>query len=289
MTIPRVILSAGLLTAVFGGLSGCGQGDGGEYRPYTAPVDAEPAGAASSAGPAEGRVDGANVASPAESVEGAAIAVVPAEARETSPITVPMVVEPESGDAAPAVEGGSSGTPGVDGTAAPGIVGANPVAGAAAPPAAPREIKLLVPEKTFRAVGPEGALRVTYDDLDLLKVLNMEPVTAEAPEHFPRWLTDLEGKRIRLRGYMRPDLVAEGLTGFILARDTQACCFGPNTKPYDIIPTMLRSGMTTDYIHLRPFDVVGVFHIDVSETRSKTGDRIVEYLYFIDDAVMIDL
>jgi hypothetical protein len=52
---------------------------------------------------------------------------------------------------------------------------------------------------------------------------------------------------------------------------------------------MLRSGMTTDYIHLRPFDVVGVFHIDVSETRSKTGDRIVEYLYFIDDAVMIDL
>jgi hypothetical protein len=211
------------------------------------------------------------------------------QAADTSPIT--PVAAPASTNA----ESGPTETPNTQGSSvgiasgAPVSVSANPNTPTAAPAGAPREVKLLVPEKTFRAAGPEGALRVTYDDLDLLKVLNMEPVTVDAPDHFPQWLTDLEGKRIRLRGYMRPDLVAEGLTGFILARDTQACCFGPNTKPYDIIPTMLREGVTTEYIELRPFDVVGVFHIEVNETRSRTGERKVEFLYNIDDAVIIQL
>ncbi len=285
MTIPRLILSAGLLTAVAALLSGCGQGDGGEYRPY-APVDSQPAAATTSDGPSVAGVEVGNGASTAQPADGNVVAVVPAETFEASPITVPMAPESGTADGATTDSNNSTGAPAVDVTATPENVSANPVTSA---PAAPRETKLLVPEKTFRAVGPEGALRVMYDDLDLLKVLNMEPVTVDAPDHFPQWLTDLDGKRIRLRGYMRPDLVAEGLTGFILARDTQACCFGPNTKAYDIIPTMLRKGTTTDYIHLRPFDVVGVFHIDVSETRTKTGARVVEYLYFIDDAVMIEL
>ena len=289
MTIPRLVLSAGLLAAVPIFVAGCGQGDGGEYRPYTAPNDAQPGSALTSAGPSANGVEVGNGAPAVQPVADNLVAAVPAETLESSPITVPMAPEPGTAEAAPAASDNSTGAPDVNDATAPENVPANPIASAAAPPAAPREMKLLVPEKSFRAVGPEGALRVTYDDLDLLKVLNMEPVTVDAPDHFPQWLTDLEGTRIRLRGYMRPDLVAEGLTGFILARDTQACCFGPNTKPYDIIPTMLRKGMTTDYIHLRPFDVVGVFHIDVSETRTKTGARIVEYLYFIDDAVMIDL
>ncbi len=152
-------------------------------------------------------------------------------------------------------------------------------------PSEPREIKLLVPEKTFKKEGPEGAIRVSYDDLDLLKVLNMEPVTAGAPEHFPSWLKDLDGKRIRLRGYMRPDVLAEDLPFFVLARDTQACCFGPNTKPYDIIPTIMREGVTTDYIHLQPFDIVGNFHINIEMDLDDPNK--VEFLYYIDDAVVI--
>jgi hypothetical protein len=153
-------------------------------------------------------------------------------------------------------------------------------------PSEPREVKLLVPEKSFRVEGPKQALRVVYDDLDLLKILNMEPVTLDAPDHFPSWLRALEGQRIRLRGFMRPGVVSEDLPMFVLARDTNACCFGPNTQAYDIIPVILQEGTTTDYIHLRPFDIVGVFHIMV-EPDSDDPNKVM-WLYYIDDAVLIE-
>lgn len=152
-----------------------------------------------------------------------------------------------------------------------------------APAAGPRVPKLLIPEKSFRHEG--DALRVSYDDLDLLKVLNMEPVTPKAPDMFPQWLKDLEGHRIRIRGYMRPGELSEGLPFFVLARDTNACCFGPNTKAYDIIPVIMREGVTTDYIHMQPFDIVGVFHTGV-EMDFANPDK-VEFLYRIEDAVLI--
>ena len=151
----------------------------------------------------------------------------------------------------------------------------------------PREIKLLVPEKEFRTEGPDDAIRLTFEDLDLLKVLNMEPVPKNAPDYFPQWLKDLEGQRIRLRGYMRPDFGSENIRGFILARDTEACCYGPNTKSYHIIPTIMKDGTTTDYIHLRPFDVVGVFRIQVEELTGDDGELEVAFVYVIEDAEVI--
>ena len=95
-------------------------------------------------------------------------------------------------------------------------------------PAEPREIKLLVKEKKFKAEGPDGALRVSYDDLDLLKILNMEPVPVDAADHFPTWLKDLDGKRIRIRGFMYPPFQETEIPFFVLARDNQICCFGRN-------------------------------------------------------------
>ena len=50
--------------------------------------------------------------------------------------------------------------------------------------AAPVEnkIELLIPEKSFRRERGTDAVRVSYDDIDLLKVLNMEPVPPNAVE-----------------------------------------------------------------------------------------------------------
>ncbi len=141
------------------------------------------------------------------------------------------------------------------------------------------EIKLLVPSKTFKAEGPDKALRVSFDDVDLLKVLNMDPVVPNARELMPGWLRELDGKRIRIRGFMIPPFSATGVRAFTLARDTNECCFGPNPTPYLLMDVFLRKGAETDYIDLRPFDVVGVFHI---------GEEIEPgYLYSIDDAVVI--
>lgn len=144
----------------------------------------------------------------------------------------------------------------------------------------PREIKLLIPERAFKTEGAEKSLRVSFDDLDLLKVLNMEPVVADAPELMPDWLSGLDGKTIRLRGFMYPPFQDTDLEAFILARDNQICCFGRDPKVYDLVRVLMKDGVTTDYIENRPFDVVGVFHI---------GDdaSIPGKLYTLDDAVVI--
>ena len=149
--------------------------------------------------------------------------------------------------------------------------------------AEPREIKLLVPEKSFRTEGPEGAVRVSYDDIDLLKVLNMEPVPVDAVDHFPKWLKDLDGKRLRIRGFMFPPFQETDIPAFVLARDNQICCFGRDPKRYDVIDVVMREGVTTNYIQNRPFDVVGVFHI---APESSEGE--LYQLYVIDDAIVID-
>lgn len=146
-----------------------------------------------------------------------------------------------------------------------------------------RKIKLLVPHQEFFAEGPNGAIRVSYDDLDLLKVLNMEPVPIDAVEYFPDWLKRLEGKRIRIRGFMYPPARQEGISSFILARDNQICCFGRSPKVYDLIIVDMKPGVTTSYIQNRPFDVVGEFHIEPVEA----GEELFE-LYSLKDAIIIE-
>jgi hypothetical protein len=145
-----------------------------------------------------------------------------------------------------------------------------------------RKVQVLIPFRNFKPEGQEGALRVSYDDIDLLKVLNMDPVTADAATKMPAWLKNLEGQRIRIRGFMYPTFQQTGVHAFGLARDNQICCFGRNPKIYDVFDVLLRDGVTTNYIPNRPFDVVGVFHI-----RPEAEDGKLYRLYEMDDATVI--
>ena len=149
--------------------------------------------------------------------------------------------------------------------------------------AEPREIKLLVPEKRFPKASADGTLRVTYDDLDLLKILNMEPVPLDVLDYLPDWLEALDGQRIRIRGFMLPEFQAEGLRGFILARDNELCCYGRAAKVYDLIGVRMAEGTTTNYLPRTPFDVEGVFHIIPPEPE----DDVLLRLYEIHDAKVI--
>ncbi|MDB4680213.1 hypothetical protein OAE80_04435 [Planctomycetaceae bacterium] len=144
-----------------------------------------------------------------------------------------------------------------------------------------REIKLLVENPGFRQ--EQGASRVSYDDLDLLKVLNMEPVPTDAASHFPDWMTALDGEKVRIRGFMYPPFRETGIEFFVLARDNQICCFGRNPKVYDLISVEMREGVTTNFILNRPFDVVGTFRI----RPEADGDELYG-LYEITDAKVID-
>jgi hypothetical protein len=148
-------------------------------------------------------------------------------------------------------------------------------------PTEAREIKLLVEPPSFRQES--GAARVSYDDLDLLKVLNMEPVPPDAVSHFPEWMMGLDGQKVRIRGFMYPPFRETGIEFFVLARDNQICCFGRNPKVYDLISVEMQEGLTTNYILNRPFDVVGTFHI----RPEVDGDELFG-LYEITDAKVVD-
>jgi hypothetical protein len=152
----------------------------------------------------------------------------------------------------------------------------------AAATGAARKVQLLIPDRKFKSEGPEGAWRVSYDDIDLLKILNMDPVPPNADKIMPAWLKGLEGKRIRIRGFMYPPFQQTGIHAFGLARDNQICCFGRNPKIYDLFDVLMRDGVTTDFLPNRPFDVVGLFHI-----RPEVEQGKLYRLYEIDDATVI--
>ncbi|SFI00472.1 hypothetical protein [Planctomicrobium piriforme] len=149
----------------------------------------------------------------------------------------------------------------------------------------PLPIKLLVPTRDFVAEGSEHALRVTYDDLDLLKVLNMDPVPPNAAEYFPDWLKNLDGKRVVLRGWMYPPSRQDGIASFMFVRDNGLCCFGSKPKIYDKVAVKMRPGTTTHYIQGRPFDVIATLTI---APEIEGDDETLWWMYFLDDAVVVE-
>jgi hypothetical protein len=141
----------------------------------------------------------------------------------------------------------------------------------------------LIPEKSFRRERGTDAVRINYDDIDLLKILNMEPVPPNAVDYFPDWLSSLNGKQIRIRGFMYPKFINEGITDFTLARDNGICCFQRMPKIYDVIFVKLKKGEITDYIDARPFDVEGTFRFDNEGDGSE-----LPRLYKIENARVLD-
>lgn len=186
-----------------------------------------------------------------------AVSVADPAPEATKPADLPPQVSENSGVEAAEVETGESDAAAVKstGVAAKGSETPESATGV------PREIQLLIPDQSFRRERNSTAVRVSYDDIDLLKILNMEPVPVDAVKHFPDWLKALDGTAVRIRGFMYPTFEATGLTGFTLARDNGICCFVRQPKIYDIIAIELASGVTSDYIEGKPFDVEGVFRI----------------------------
>jgi hypothetical protein len=191
--------------------------------------------------------------------------------------------EPATGGAAPVTDNSSTPAAPADSAAPLAAPTMKVVNGKVVVQTLPGGVRLLVPQASFRTEGPQGAIRVNYDDLDLLRILNMEPVSEDAVGYFPDWLKSLNGRKVRIRGFMVPGFEAAGLTQFVLARDTSACCFGPQAKLYYLIIVQLQPGKTTDYIPNHAFDVVGTFRIEM------LADQGVPIgLYWIDDAQIID-
>ena len=73
-------------------------------------------------------------------------------------------------------------------------------------------------------------------------------------------IEDLDGKRVRIRGYILPSFQQKGIKQFILVRDNMECCFGPGAALYDCIVVEMAKGKSTSFT-VRPVAVEGTFAI----------------------------
>jgi hypothetical protein len=74
-------------------------------------------------------------------------------------------------------------------------------------------------------------------------------------------ITQMFGKSIRIRGYIRPSFKQDGLTSFIFVRDNQECCYGPGAALFDCIAVRMVDNKTTSFT-VRPVTVEGVFSFE---------------------------
>ncbi len=195
----RTVLCGLAAIGVSATMIGCGPGEAVEARPNVAADAGRKVVAPPTTEPSEARPTPKADAVPAAEEPGPTpkAATEPTPATEEAEKPSVTLASAERTDAVPS----ATPAPATDPSQFPGgIVPASP--NAQPLPGGPR---LLVPERVFRADGRPRALRVNYDDLDLLRVLNMgDPLPENVVEQFPSWLRELEGKTIRLRGFMYP-------------------------------------------------------------------------------------
>jgi hypothetical protein len=99
----------------------------------------------------------------------------------------------------------------------------------------------------------------------------------------------LDGRKVKIRGFMLPSFINDGLKYFVLVRDNQECCFGPGAALFDAIHIDLADGVTAEYSY-PPIAVEGVFHIDPVEN-PRYGEAPLEnshiYIFRMDDARVV--
>jgi hypothetical protein len=92
---------------------------------------------------------------------------------------------------------------------------------------------------------PDGYERISFD--------RMKPneVQARGGVAVPPEIADLDGKRVFIKGYIRPDSVAvtRGIDRFLLVRDNNQCCFGDlsKIKYHDQIDVDMEGPLRVDY------------------------------------------
>jgi hypothetical protein len=111
---------------------------------------------------------------------------------------------------------------------------------------------------------------VTFDDIKL-ELKKGDPYESSL-------LTDkvkqLDGKPIRIRGYILPSFQQSGIKQFILVRDNMECCFGPGALLHDCIVVEMVAPATATFT-VRPVSVEGKFSI--AELKGPDGNYLAIY------------
>ena len=128
---------------------------------------------------------------------------------------------------------------------------------------------------TVSAVGADGEKstikEINFDDIKL-DLKNDEPYKRSV--HLTEKVEKLDGKRVRIRGWLLPGFQQSGITQFVLVRDNKECCFGPGAALYDCILVEMETGKSTEFT-TRPIAVEGTFSL--SEFKGPDGRQLAIY------------
>ena len=102
-----------------------------------------------------------------------------------------------------------------------------------------------------------GVFDVTFDDV----AFEMEKTEPFQRSLLTEAIEQMNGRTIRIRGYILPTPIQNGITEFVLVRDNMECCFGPGAALYDCILVRMESGKSTSF-SIRPVTVEGRFRIE---------------------------
>ena len=87
-------------------------------------------------------------------------------------------------------------------------------------------------------------------------------------------INKLEGKPIRIRGYILPSFQQNGIKQFVLVRDNLECCFGPGAALFDCVIVQMVGDATATF-SVRPVTVEGTFAI--RELKGLDGNHLAIY------------
>src|SRR5215212_1719661 len=115
--------------------------------------------------------------------------------------------------------------------------------------------------------GVAGAAEKADDAADKVKGISFDDIKLDLKKDQPfkqELLTSavkkLDGKVVRIRGYILPSFQQSGIKQFVLVRDNMECCFGPGAALHDCIVVEMSAGTTTDFT-VRPVTVEGKFSV----------------------------
>ena len=115
----------------------------------------------------------------------------------------------------------------------------------------------LVQVHAFKHEVPEGFTRISF-----VKDISAKPFVSDRhgakvnPE-----VVALVGKKVFFKGFVYPTDQHQGLTSFLLLKDSKECCFGGKPDLKDKVGCLMQEGKTTNYMAGR-VSVAGTFRIN---------------------------
>jgi hypothetical protein len=117
---------------------------------------------------------------------------------------------------------------------------------------------------------PEGYERISFG---ALKPDELQEKSGEVPAE----IAALDGKRVFIKGYIRPDStpISRGIKRFLLVRDNNQCCFGDmsTVKYYDQIDVEMVGSRRVDYDE-GVFNMGGILHVHPENQSSLQGQPV---------------